>query len=103
MSNKYHLHCVVCTEEFEVTRRDAHTCSDTCRLALSNMYKKMKEDTSGLTEEELKTYKKLQARIEGKGSTLRTITGTKKSAETEEEETAEESSDKEESEEENDK
>lgn len=72
---EYNLHCVVCTTPILVKRAHATTCSDICRLALSNMYKKMKEDTKNLTEEELELYKALQDKIEGKNKSMNTILG----------------------------
>ena len=76
-NNKYNLFCIVCKGKITSVRRDAHTCSDMCRLALSNLYKKIEQDTSGLSKEELNQYKKLQARIKGEGKVFKTITGNK--------------------------
>ena len=86
MANKYNLYCIVCKKPIEGVRRDIHTCSDMCRLALSNLYKKIEEDTSGLTPEELKTYKKFQARIKGEGKVVKTITAATDEPEDEENE-----------------
>lgn len=75
----YKLYCTICGAEMRIVRKHARTCSDTCRVALSNIMRYGAEPNEPVTKEQREEIdeKILEAKGQGKVDVVASITNQK--------------------------